>query len=125
VVRKHVLASSGLNEEQKFEIAESYLRDYAQAKLVITSRIHCALPCLAMGVPVIFINGFDDPVDSCRFGGILELLNHVDIGPSGAPCNNFGHFGLIDGTYVPENPLRHLETAVGLRRECEAFIATG
>ena len=64
----------------KIEIA-NLLNKYARAKLVITSRIHCALPCLAMGTPVIFINGFDSFVDSCRFDGIIELFNRIDVNP--------------------------------------------
>ena len=46
-------------DAQKFAMAEDLLHKYAKAKLVITSRIHCALPCLALGTPVIFVNGFD------------------------------------------------------------------
>ncbi|MGV0033849.1 MAG: polysaccharide pyruvyl transferase family protein [Candidatus Azotimanducaceae bacterium WSBS_2022_MAG_OTU7] len=33
------------------ELLERYR---TQAKLVITSKLHCALPCIAMGIPVIF-----------------------------------------------------------------------
>ena len=40
----------------RFTEAYNRLRKYASAKLVITQRIHCALPCVAMGTPVIFIN---------------------------------------------------------------------
>lgn len=71
--------SNTFTDEEKFEMAESLLKKYASAKLVITSRIHCALPCLALGTPVIFVNGFDSFVDSCRFDGILELFNRIDI----------------------------------------------
>ncbi|WP_109300634.1 polysaccharide pyruvyl transferase family protein [Aquimarina sp. AU474] len=71
--------SNQFSDEQKFEMAEALLNKYARAKLVITSRIHCALPCLALGTPVIFINGFDSFVDSCRFDGILELFNRIDV----------------------------------------------
>tara|TARA_R110002020_G_scaffold403682_1_gene613793 strand:+ start:438 stop:1310 length:873 start_codon:yes stop_codon:yes gene_type:complete len=28
--------------------------------LIITTRLHCALPCIAMGIPVIFFGNFDD-----------------------------------------------------------------
>jgi len=59
--------SNQFSDEEKFKMAETLLNKYARAKLVITSRIHCALPCLALGTPVIFINGFDSFVDSCRF----------------------------------------------------------
>lgn len=36
--------------------AETLLSTYCAAKLVVTTKIHCALPCLAMGVPVILIH---------------------------------------------------------------------
>lgn len=40
----------------KRKIAQDLLDGYAKnAKLVITSKIHCAMPCLAMGIPVIFL----------------------------------------------------------------------
>ena len=36
--------------------AKEYLDNYAEtAKLVVTSRLHCALPCTAMGIPVILM----------------------------------------------------------------------
>ncbi len=39
----------------KFEIAKQLLEKYRnEAKLILTYRLHCALPCLAMGIPVIF-----------------------------------------------------------------------
>lgn len=84
------------SDEQKFQMAEDLLNKYARAKLVITSRIHCALPCLALGTPVIFVNGFDSFVDSCRFDGILELFNRIDINSkTGDFTNNFGLKGKI------------------------------
>ena len=76
-----------------------------------------------MGVPVIFLNAFDRPVDQCRFGGILDLFNRVDLGPGGQVTNNFGLRGRIDGSAVPENPARHLTMAADLQRACRAFIA--
>jgi len=57
-------------------LAQKRLDEYAQAKLVITSRIHCALPCLAFGTPVIFIHqNLADP----RFSGLLEYLHHYSV----------------------------------------------
>jgi len=41
--------------EQRFERARTLLGLYSTARLVVTSRIHCALPCLAMGTPVVMI----------------------------------------------------------------------
>ena len=40
----------------KFSLADQLLKKYAQAAFVITSRIHCALPCLGMQTPVLFVS---------------------------------------------------------------------
>lgn len=38
------------------DVAEELLKEYRQhARLVITSALHCAQPCIAMGIPVVFI----------------------------------------------------------------------
>lgn len=65
----------------KFEAdAEKVLARYKnEAKLVITSRIHVAMPCVAMGIPVVFIT--DAPNDE-RFDvlrGILPVYTKHDI----------------------------------------------
>lgn len=40
----------------KQDLANHLLENYkANASLVITSRIHCAMPCIAMGIPVLFL----------------------------------------------------------------------
>ena len=40
----------------KLALAENLLSAYRdRARLVITSKIHCAMPCIAMGIPVIFL----------------------------------------------------------------------
>jgi len=45
----------GYGETIKFDIARHLLSLYRdQARVVITTRLHCTLPCLAMGIPVIF-----------------------------------------------------------------------
>ncbi|MBM7061186.1 polysaccharide pyruvyl transferase family protein [Pseudomonas sp. UL073] len=45
-----------LSCELKREMAQQLLDGYARrAKLVITSKIHCAMPCIAMGIPVVFL----------------------------------------------------------------------
>ena len=52
----HIDASFEEYSQASFEHAESLLRQYCAAKCIITTKIHCALPCLAMGVPVILIH---------------------------------------------------------------------
>ena len=60
----------------KFSEAFHFVETLSTAKVVITQRIHTALPCVAMGVPVIFLN-------SANLPGILMLkyylLNHLAI----------------------------------------------
>lgn len=83
--------------EDRYAEAERLLRIYSGAKLVITSRIHCALPCAGMGIPVIFLAprrlyemkyfgmfalarkvlGIGKRTDS-RFAGISELFESYD-----------------------------------------------
>jgi hypothetical protein len=66
-----------LTNEQKFEEAQKLLDKIAQAKCVITSRLHTALPCLAFGTPVIFIT--DDKKD-IRFEGYHEFIHFLSHG---------------------------------------------
>lgn len=42
--------------EERVEYVEWLLGTYQNAKCVVTRRLHCALPCLAMGVPVLLLN---------------------------------------------------------------------
>ncbi len=40
----------------KLAMAEELVKQYHdRARLVITSKIHCAMPCIAMGIPVVFL----------------------------------------------------------------------
>ena len=62
--------------------AKALLDRYKKAKVDFTSLIHCALPCIAMGTPVVFIDaGFNNNnAKRDRFGGILNLFtNHINI----------------------------------------------
>lgn len=46
----------GSKTKLKLDMAKSLLEEYSlKAKLIITSKMHCALPCIAMGIPVVFL----------------------------------------------------------------------
>lgn len=62
------------NHLERFQIAKELLDKYARAKLVVTTRLHGALPCLALHTPVIFISKF---YDYKRFPGLYDLLNTI------------------------------------------------
>lgn len=73
---QHYLARlmSPMHVEKWMAEAEELLAKYARAKLAITSRLHCALPCAAMGTPVIFVHrNLRDP----RFSGLTQYMLSV------------------------------------------------
>lgn len=77
----HMVSVSGHDtQEDWLRTSEKLLDKYAHAKYVVTSRIHCALPCLGIDTPVIFVLG--DVMKSSkniigspgRYGGLLNLF---------------------------------------------------
>lgn len=75
---KYPITSAGANKFEKD--AEKILNRYKnEAKLIITSRIHVAMPCVAMGIPVVFITEApnDERFDVLR--GILPIYTKRDI----------------------------------------------
>ena len=64
------------NDNELLKEAERLIKKYAKARLVVTSRIHCALPCLGMETPVIYTeDAAQSEASACRFGGLRELFN--------------------------------------------------
>ena len=123
----HEVPARWTSHEKRFALARKRLELYANARLVVTSRIHCALPCLAFGTPVIFLNSSaSDEVSNCRFGGLLEMLNVVNINPVNLEvATQFDVTLPVRRSTIPSNPSRHHEHAVRLERICRNFIASG
>jgi hypothetical protein len=69
------LFNTNLTQLQRFKLAYNILQNYSKAKLVITTRIHAALPCLSLRTPVIFINKKFD----IRYRGLYEFFNTIGI----------------------------------------------
>jgi hypothetical protein len=90
------------SDHEYFEYAEQLIKNYAQAKLVVTSRLHCALPCLALGTPIIFINS--DGLSYGRFDGLLELLRV---------------FNFKDGNFQTEDEVLKSAGKIGLNTKLE------
>lgn len=58
--------------EKRLEISEKTLNLYREtASLVITSALHCACPCIAMGIPVVFV---DFGWSSNRFSCLKNII---------------------------------------------------
>jgi hypothetical protein len=59
--------------EARFSHAEAMLELYARASCVVTNRLHSALPCVAMGTPVLLL---DTAPDTYRFAGLSDFVRH-------------------------------------------------
>lgn len=69
--------------------AEELLAEYKkEAKLIVTTALHCAQPCLAMGIPVVFINPSYDEADRfTSMDGIIPQYTIDDIRESRVDFN--------------------------------------
>lgn len=80
-ISHQIIQSDYPSNDLKMKLADDLMKKYADSKLVITSRIHAALPCIAIETPTIFVNSQNlssnkNPIRSPgRFGGLIELLN--------------------------------------------------
>ena len=121
---------AGKTTEEYFEIARELLEQYATAKLVITSRIHCAIPCLALGTPVLFIpDGINKgKAEISRLRGIVEYLNILTTYSPRKIKKIFGDVshiytpGSIDWKNPPENPNTHIILSKELKQKCNNFV---
>ena len=97
----------------RHQVARALLRRYAAAQLVVTSKLHCAMPCLALGTPVLFVTR--DPEDP-RFQGLLPFVRHC------ARSELPDRLAAMDWINPPANPRDILPLAAPLRQRCEAHV---
>ena len=67
------LVKQGATWEERFETVEKLLTIYQNAHAVITSRLHCALPSMALGTPVLLLT--DIGLESGRYDGLSSLVH--------------------------------------------------
>jgi hypothetical protein len=72
----------------KLEIAKQVLRRYQQAHLVITTRLHAAMPCLALDSNVLLI--VQDEYNP-RFDGLQELVNSICVSDAALELENINY----------------------------------
>lgn len=115
------------NEYERLEAAEKLIKKYARAKLVVTSRIHCALPCIGLGVPVLYTeNTKQSEASSCRLGGLKELFNTISINENGYKTNfEFNKEKKISINSAPLNRESWIEYAKDLITTCKKFTSNG
>ena len=64
-----------LSCHERLSLAYNRLKVLSSSRCVITSRLHTALPCIAMGIPVFLI----PMVDIKRFEGLLDIFHYSNI----------------------------------------------
>ena len=73
-----IIDDKKLNVEKRFQKAQEQLKAIAGAQLIITSRIHTALPAVALETPVLFLTdgfGTPQPKQSIRWVESVFLLH--------------------------------------------------
>lgn len=110
------------SDELRLKEAERLVEKYANASLVLTSRIHCALPCLGLSTPVVFLSKIKDTDESrCRMEGLEELFNTVNIS-EGHLSATFDVTLPITATNCPPNKDSWKPLARALDERCTEFI---
>ncbi len=113
---------ASLNNDTKLLEAEKLVKLYAQARLVVTKRIHCALPCLGLETPVYFLQNIDDSeISTCRFGGLADLFNRIFVGSDGLKAE-FDHKGKLSKDNIVENKDLWKSLADNLSKICADFV---
>lgn len=78
-----VLQTDFPTNDAKIKYAHSLIKKYAEATFVVTSRIHCALPCLGLETPVIYIDAKNLETGANlrspgRMKGLIDLMNVIN-----------------------------------------------
>ena len=118
------------SQESLLKRSEELLTLYSRSSLVVTSRIHCALPCLGLETPVIFVldnkmkskkNLFNAPG---RFEGIINFFRVLDYSTNGITSDDIvlNELEIIDNKSNFKNKNDFIEYRDKLINQCEKFI---
>lgn len=127
----HRININGMTQDEIFEYTRNLLKAYAKAKLVVTSRLHCGLPCLGIETPVIFVTS--DALEkgqmrgAGRLSGNLELMNHARWTANGVELvsDNLKHVainGKLTSGKIASNPENYKKYRDDLFKRVNDFI---
>ena len=118
--RKNILlASHTLNQPSIMDwklrrgLVEDLLKIYQGASLVVTCRLHAALPCLALGTPVLLVT---DKLSNYRFSTFVPYLNHST--PEDLLSGKYS----FDFDEPKPNPGGHEKFSANIKRTCTEFV---
>ncbi|MCM1283726.1 MAG: polysaccharide pyruvyl transferase family protein [Muribaculaceae bacterium] len=102
--------------EERFAEVERTLTQYQNAKLVITRRLHVALPCLALETPVFCIVNMKDKGNTTRWAPYYDWVHSIaeEDFKSGEPVYDFSN--------PPANKTTYLSTRESLMQSIGEFI---
>lgn len=107
--------------QSKMDYAKMLINKYARAKLVITSKIHCALPCTGLETPVVYIRANNESTLSTdRYGGLIDLLNVLEW--KGDGLNLPEGFNRITLNNLPKIKNSWRQYAESLISRCKDFV---
>ena len=102
-----------LSWEERMKNVEELLKLYQGARAVISYRLHCALPCLALGTPTILLN---EDYRNDRFGDYTKYIES---------CSEEDFVsGKVKYDYrnIPTHSNEWLKLKEGLEKRCKDFI---
>lgn len=111
------------DDPSRFALAKDLLYKYASAQYIITSRIHCALPCLGLGTPVIYVNNVDEnDISQCRFGGLGDLFQLAVVSINKCKVFSFPYPGVLKLDSILKNSDKYQILEKKLWETCSAFV---
>ena len=114
IIRMSPYGDFYLPEEARFTIAEYFLYLYQSAHAIVTTRLHTALPSLALRTPVVLIKD-DDNYDPVRYSGLDNLVRNAT---ADEYMNDYNLFDLDD---PGDNPARYLKIRQSLIEKCVKY----
>ncbi len=101
----------------RLQYAEYLLGLYRRAKCVVTTRLHAALPCLALGTPVLMLSSETPGWMNPRFHGLVEHVRHTS--------KEELKTGAVDYDFdaPPPNPTSYLPIRANLERIMTTWVA--
>jgi len=127
----HKIKHSGLTNEDKMTYAKELITKYSKAKMVVTSRIHCGLPCIGIETPVIFVNSEylkrGIARSGGRFGGLLNLFHCLELSGNKLVAKTDNLKQLLNKSKITldtiiENSNEYLTLKTDLMKKCNSFI---
>lgn len=103
--------------EDRFENVRKLLEVYQNATAVVTTRLHCAMPCLAMHTPVLLLYD-DDLEEKGRLDGLISLTHHSSVSDYLDGKVDF------DLKAPPQNPDAYLVLRQGILDKVHEFLST-